>query len=239
MNPRLAFFVSRSLYLSVLVVSYSLGDLYPFFTPYGWLLMPVLANSCLGFFVRDVVTVVKTIIVGFFLQAGMLLALLYSSSLSVAFLSITILSSYYTLQVPLGIAVSLIGMAVREDRSDIIAVCMHLLRKMKQIIEEAVSRVRREMYFVYRRQEAISERSKIKKEIEAVAKEKGVSSIFIETVNSMDIKDVKTNLLILQNEMKKLDTLRSRSRISDEVYYRQRQNIENKIRLLNEMLSRR
>jgi len=47
------------------------------------------------------------------------------------------------MQVPLGIAVSLVGTAVKEDSSDIIAVCTHLVKKAKQIIEQAVSKVRR------------------------------------------------------------------------------------------------
>lgn len=242
MNPRLTFLVFVSLYVSVLVASYSLAAIYPFFTPYGWLLLPVLANFCLGFFLGDVVAVVKTIIVGFSLQAGIVLGLLYSSSLSEAFVSVTVISSYYTLQVPLGITVSLVGTAVKKDSADIIAVCTHLAQKMKRIAGEAVGKVGRtsfKVYSIYRRQEAALERSKAKNEIENVAKEKGVSSVFMEAVSSMDIEDIRTNLQILQNDVKKLDTLRSRNQISNEVYYRQRQNIENKTKLLNELLYRR
>jgi hypothetical protein len=44
MNPRLGFVVLGSFYFFVLLVSYLLGFLYPFFTPYGWLLIPVVAN---------------------------------------------------------------------------------------------------------------------------------------------------------------------------------------------------
>lgn len=166
MNPRLAFLVFGSLYVSVLVASYSLAAIYPFFTPYGWLLIPVLANFCLGFFVGDVATVVKTIIVGFFLQACMIIALLYSSSISVAFMAVTVLSSYYTVQVPLGIVVSLAGFVVREDRSDIIVVCTHLAKKVKQVSELITSKVRRtffKMYFMFKGQEETLEQSKAKK----------------------------------------------------------------------------
>jgi len=242
MNPRLAFFVLGSFYLSVLVASYSLATIYPSFTAYGWLLIPVLANFCLGFLVGDVVKVAKTIIVGFFLQACIVFALIYYSAISIAFINVAVLSSYYTLQVPLGIAVSLVGLVIRQDRSDIIVVYMHLAKKMKQVAGEIVNEVRRaffKMYSIHKRQEENLKRSKAKKEIETLAKEKGVSSIFLEAVSSMDTKDIRTNLLILQNEAKKLDTLHSRNQVSDEVYHRKRQNVENKMKLLNELLSRR
>ena len=141
MNPRLAFIIFGSFYLCVLVASYPLAVSYTFFAPYG-LFVPVVANFCIGYFVKDVYTAVKIIIAGFSLQAGITLALLYSSSASDAFFGVTILSSYYTLQVPLGIAVSLVGTAVREDSSDIIAVGAHLIKKMKQIIETLLSKVK-------------------------------------------------------------------------------------------------
>ncbi len=141
MNSRLASVVLGSFYLSVLIGSYLLAVLYPFFAPYGQLLIPLVANFCIGYFVKDVYTAVKIIIVGFSLQIGILLALSYASSVSDAFFGVTILSSYYTLQVPLGIAVSLVGTAVREESSNIIALCVHLVKELKHVIKKLSGKV--------------------------------------------------------------------------------------------------
>jgi hypothetical protein len=115
----------------------------PIFSPYSWLLVPVVANFCIGYFARDVYTAIKIIILGFSLQAGILLALLYSFSAYGVFFGVVIIYSYNTLQVPLDITVSLVGTAVKEDSTDIIAVCTHLVEKMKQIIDTLLGKVRR------------------------------------------------------------------------------------------------
>jgi len=143
MNPKLAFVVFGSLYLIVMVASYLVSVSYLYFAPYGLFLLPAIANFCIGYFTKDVYKAIKIIIVGSSLQASMLLALLYSSSLSHAFFGLVPITSYYTIQVPLGIVISLAGTVVREDRSDIIVVCTHLVEKTKQIIKEAISEVRR------------------------------------------------------------------------------------------------
>jgi len=144
MNPRLVFAVFGSFYLSVLVGSYLLASFYAFLDPFGWFLIPIIANFFVGYFVRDVYAAIKIILVGFSLQALMILALLYSSSGDVAFFGVTILSSYYALQVPLGITASLGGTAVREDRNDIVAVCVHLVKKAKETIQTRLSKVGRQ-----------------------------------------------------------------------------------------------
>jgi len=131
-----------SLYLSVLLVSYLLGHFYPFSAPYSLFLAPVLTNFSVGYFIRDLHTVVKMIIVGFFFHAGILLALLYSSSIPEAFDGVVILTSYYIVHFPLGIALSCVGITVRNYSSDIIALSMCLVKKMKQIIERLLSTVR-------------------------------------------------------------------------------------------------
>jgi len=144
MNSKLAFAVFGSFYLTVLVCSYLLASFYAFLDPFGWFVIPVMANFFVGYFVRDVYAAIKIILVGFSLQALMILALLYSSSGDVAFFGVTILSSYYALQVPLGITASMGGTAVREDRNDIVAVCVHLVKGVKQTIQMRLSRVRRQ-----------------------------------------------------------------------------------------------
>ena len=176
MNSRLAFVIFWSFYLSVLVASYLLVIFYPFFALYWWFLVPLIASFCIGYFIEDVHMVVKIIIAGFSLQAGIILVLLNFSPVYDAFLPVerplmegavplflvpvisrgiyTIYSFnlflmilaivlYCMINIPLGITVSLVGTAVREDRSDIIAVCMHLVKKMKRIIETVLSKVRR------------------------------------------------------------------------------------------------
>ena len=132
-----------SFYLSVLLVSYLLGFFYPFSAPYSLFLVPVVANFSVGYFVRDLYTVVKMIIVGFFFQAGILLALLYSSSISEAFVGVVILASYYIIHFPLGIVLSCVGITVRDYSSYIIAMSVCLVKKIKQITEKLLGTVRR------------------------------------------------------------------------------------------------
>lgn len=141
MNQKIAFIVLGSFYLFVLVASYLVAVSYTFFASYGLFLVPLVANFCVGYFIRDVYVAVKTIIIGFSLQASIILAFLFSHSASDAFVGVTVISSYYTLQVPLGIAASLAGTSVREDANDVVAVCMYLVRRMKQNGEKLLSRV--------------------------------------------------------------------------------------------------
>lgn len=140
MNSRLTFFLS-SLYLFVLGASYLLALFYPFFAPYCLLLVPTIASFCIGYFIGDLYTVVKIIVVVFSLQAGMLLALDYSFLASDAFFGVATILSYYTLEVPMGIAMSLVGTGVREESSNIIAMCMHFTKKLKQIIKRLSGKV--------------------------------------------------------------------------------------------------
>lgn len=141
MNSRLAFVFLGSFYLFVLVASYLLALFYPFFAAYCLLLVPAIANFCIGYFIGDLDTVVKIIIVVFSLQAGMLLALDYSFLASDAFFGVATIFSYYTLEVPMGIAMSLVGIGVREESSNIIAICMHLAKELKQIIKKLSGKV--------------------------------------------------------------------------------------------------
>jgi len=156
MNVRPMVLIFGIFYLSVLVVSYLLsvshislapnGFTYvaPYFTSvaaYGLLLLPLIANFCVGYFAGDVYTAVKIIVAGFFLQAGIILVLRYSSSASDVFVGVTVLSSYYVLQVPLSLVVALAGTFVREDIDDIVAVFVYLVEKIKQIIETLLSKV--------------------------------------------------------------------------------------------------
>ena len=141
MNPRLAFVILGSFYFFVLLVSYLLGFLYPFFTPYGWFLIPIVANFFVGYLVREVDTAVKIIIACLSLNTGIVFGWLSVSSGYDAFLSIPLLASYYTLHIVLGIAVSLIGTTVREYSNYIIDVSVRLVKKIKQIIEKRSSKV--------------------------------------------------------------------------------------------------
>jgi len=141
MKPRLAFVILGSLYFSVLLGSYLLGQLYPFFTPYGWLLIPVVANFWVGYLVREVDSAVKIIIECLSLQTIIVFGWLSVSSGYDVFLFIPNVASYYIVNIVLGITVSLVGITVRECSSDINAVCVHLVIKMKQIIKKLSSKV--------------------------------------------------------------------------------------------------
>jgi len=135
MNSRLAFVILGSFYFFVLPVSYLLGFLYPFFTPHGWLLIPVIANFFVGYLVKEVDTAIKIIIACLSLNTGIVFGGMCVSADYDALLSIPFLTSYYILHVVLGVAVSLMGTAVREYRDDTIVVCVHLVKKIKQIVE--------------------------------------------------------------------------------------------------------
>jgi len=137
MNQKLAFVVFGSFYISVLTASYLLALSYTFFYPYGLFFVPLVANFYIGYFTEDLYTSIKIIIVGSSLQAGIFLALLFSSLVSDVFVVVAFMQA-----APLGIAASFVGISIKEDSSDIIAICMDLVKKMKQNIEKAVSKVR-------------------------------------------------------------------------------------------------
>jgi len=141
MNSRLAFVILGSFYFFVLLGSYLLGFLYPFFTPYGWFLIPIVANFFVGYLVREVDTAIKIIIVCLSLNTGIVFGWLSVSTGYDAFLSIPLLASYYTLHIVLGVTTSLIGTAVREYRNYVIDVSVRLVKKIKQIIEKRSSKV--------------------------------------------------------------------------------------------------
>jgi len=141
MNPRLAFVILGSFYFFVLLGSYLLGFLYPFFIPYGWFLVPVLANFCLGYLVREVEPTIKIIIVCLSLHTGIVFGWLNVSPDYDAFETIPIIVSYYTSQIVLGITISLIGITVRDYSSSIIAVSVRLVKKIKQMIGKLSSKV--------------------------------------------------------------------------------------------------
>ena len=143
MNSRLAFVIFGSFYFSVLLVSYLLGHFYPFFTPYGWLLVPVVANFWVGYLVREVDTATKIIIACLSLHTGIIFVLLNFSSVEDDFVAMPTFVSYCTIHIVLGITVSCVGITVRDYSSYIIAVSVCLVKKMKQIIERLLSKVRR------------------------------------------------------------------------------------------------
>lgn len=141
MHSRLVSVVFGSFYLCALVASYLLALFYPFFAPYGLLLIPIMANFCIGYFIGDLYTVVKTIVAVFSLQAGVLLTLHYSFLASDVFLGVTTVFSYYTLEVPMGVVMSFVGIGVREESSNIIALSTHLAKELKQIIKRLSGKV--------------------------------------------------------------------------------------------------
>ena len=75
-----------SLYLSFLLVSFLLPLFNPFLTPYCWFLVPVLANFFVGYFVRDVYTAIKIVVVCFLLFPIIVIVLLNIPSVYDAFL---------------------------------------------------------------------------------------------------------------------------------------------------------
>jgi len=141
MNPKLVFVISGSFYFSVLLISYLLGFLYPFFTPYGWVLIPILANFFVGYLIQEVEPAIKIIIVCLSLNTGIIFGWLNVSPDYDAFTSIPIIVSYYTFHACIGITISLIGITVRDYSSSIIAVSVRLVKKIKQIIDKPRSKV--------------------------------------------------------------------------------------------------
>jgi hypothetical protein len=129
MNSRLAFVVFGSFYFFVLLASYLLVLFYPFFTPYGWFLVPVVANFFVGYLVKEVNKAIEIIIAYVFLHVGIIIGLLNVSSVYDAFLSmhthsmllrspfsawiIAIIFIYYLVHISLGIAISYVGITVR------------------------------------------------------------------------------------------------------------------------------
>ncbi len=131
-KTRIAFVVCWSLYFSVLVGSFLLPLSNPFLSPYCWVLVPVLANFFVGYFVRDVHAAIKIIVVGFLLFPIMVIGLLSIPSVYDAFLHsfeirgllfiqsdiftwlVMLVVGYPILHILLGISVSFIGVFVRE-----------------------------------------------------------------------------------------------------------------------------
>ncbi|RLI46359.1 hypothetical protein DRO69_03265 [Candidatus Bathyarchaeota archaeon] len=140
MNQRFAFVIFGSFYFFVLLGSYLLGFLYPFFTFYGWFLIPVVANFFVGYLVIEVDASIKIIFACLSLNVGIVFGWLSVSTGYDAFLSIPLLASYYTLHMVLGITISLIGTAVREYGNYIIDMSVCLVKKIKQIIEKRSSK---------------------------------------------------------------------------------------------------
>jgi hypothetical protein len=70
-----------------------------------------------------------------------LLALHYFFLASDVFFGVTTIFSYYSLEVPMGIVMSFVGIGVREESSNIIALCMHLAKELKQIIKRLLGKV--------------------------------------------------------------------------------------------------
>jgi hypothetical protein len=114
LNSRLAFIIFAGLYLSVLLVSYLLGHFYPFFAPYGWLLVPVVASFFVGYLIREVDTAVKLIIVCLTLNTGIVFGLLSFSSVENAFNSMPTFASYLVFNILLSVLVSFVGITVRD-----------------------------------------------------------------------------------------------------------------------------
>lgn len=147
MNPRLAFVILGSVYFSVLLGSYLLVLFYPFFTLYGWLLIPVVVNFFLGYLVEEMETAVKIIVTYFSLQTIIVIGLLNVPSVYDAFSIkhihsfwespflawfIVTIFAYCILHIPLNIAVSCLGVFVRKNISDIIAVYEDFVRQLPE-----------------------------------------------------------------------------------------------------------
>jgi len=143
MSSRLKFAILVSSYLSVLLISYLLGFFYPFFTPYGWLLIPVGASFFVGYLTREVETATKTIIACLSLHTGVVFALLNFSSVEKAFIALPIFVSYWAFHIVLGITASFAGVTFSELDRHIISMMVRLVKKIKQTTERLISRVRR------------------------------------------------------------------------------------------------
>jgi hypothetical protein len=143
MNSRLAFAILVSSYLSVLLVSYLLGFLYPFFTPYGWLLIPAAASFFVGYLTKEVETATEMIIACLSLHTGIVFVLLNFSSVERAFLAFPTFVSYWTTHIVLGVPISFAGVIFSDYSSNIIAMSVCLVKKLKQITERLLGTVRR------------------------------------------------------------------------------------------------
>ena len=143
MNSRLEFAILVSSYLSVLLISYLLGFLYPFFTSYGWLLIPVVASFFVGYLAREVETSTKIIIACLSLHTGAVFALLNSSSVEKAFIALPTFVSYWAFNIVLGIPASFAGVTFSELDSHIASMVVCLARRTKQTTENLISKVRR------------------------------------------------------------------------------------------------
>jgi len=84
-KTRIAFVVCWSLYFFGLLGSFLLPLSNPFLSPYCWVLVPVLANFFVGYFVGDVHTAIKIIVVCFLLFPIVVIGLLSTPSVYDAF----------------------------------------------------------------------------------------------------------------------------------------------------------
>ena len=114
LNSRLGFIIFGGLYLSVLLVSHLLGYFYPFFAPYGWFLVPVVASFFVGYLIREVDTAVKLIVVCLTLNTGIVFGLLNFSSVESAFIAMPTFASYWLFNILLGVLGSFVGITVRD-----------------------------------------------------------------------------------------------------------------------------
>jgi len=123
LNSNLTFAISGSSYLSVLLVSYLMPLFYPYLTPYCWLLIPVVANFFVGYFVREVQTAVKIIIASLLLHTSIVIGLLMVPSIYDAFKSyfendsslliVLLVLGYPVVHTILGVTISFIAVMVR------------------------------------------------------------------------------------------------------------------------------
>jgi hypothetical protein len=146
MNSRLKFAILVSSYLSVLLISYLLGFLYPFFTSYGWLLIPVVASFFVGYLAREAETATKIIIACLSLHTGGVFVLLNFSSVEKAFIALPIFVSYWAFHIVLGIPTSFAGATFSELDSHIVSMVVCLAKRAKQTTENLTSKVRRRMH---------------------------------------------------------------------------------------------
>ncbi len=142
-KARLTFSILVSSYLSVLMVSYLLGFFYPFFTPYGWLLVPLVASFFVGYLTREVETATKIIIACLSLHTGIIFALLNFSSVEKAFIALPTFVSYWIFHIVLGVLISFAGITFSDYTSYIIAMSVCIVKKIKQITEKLLGTVRR------------------------------------------------------------------------------------------------
>ena len=143
MNSRLEFAILVSSYFSVLLISYLLGFLYPFFTPYGGLLIPVGASFFVGYLTREVETATKIIIPCLSLNTWAVFALLNFSSVEKAFTALPIYLSFWIFHIVLSIPTLLAGITFSELDSHIVSMVVCLVKRTKQTTEKLISKVRR------------------------------------------------------------------------------------------------